>query len=1132
MDTGGDSLDASYIGHLSDQRKAWTDAEATPPIDVRGVAGPKPAGDIAAEGGHPENLIDMAKGAARSAIELFGFPARAAGELAAASAGRAFSMEGASGEATTPEGGTDPERMADVQKIVDDVFEEGKQFVAGAPTEGSEATEQVLGVPFAILSYPAQKVGEYVLEHTGDPFLGKAAELAMLTGTFKAAHAAGKLTREDYVRIRESLPAKLREERGSIEISRGGESGGKPPEQGRFPGPQGITFEHLLTEDGAKVQTQDLIKDAWKKIDEERRGTVPLDETVKEAQEVITSGEFTAEDILSRATGTNWETPSKGVAARMIWTASQEKFLEAIKERDAGTITDQGLKNYTAYHLLLTEKVYGGTAEAGRTLQAYNADVEGAAPRPYMDQVYDILRNADRAGISGLKFARRIEALGTPEQAAKFARDAARPGAWKMFTELWINALLSNPATHVTNALSNTIVLFNGVQERGAAGTARALNNSVRRALGGQEVSGVEIGEPTVMLHAMIETFTDSLRLAARTLESNASAFGGGKVDVDGRPSGAITTENLRALGNRIAGAIKAGSPLDPDTIGPMGKAFDLIAEWGIRGPGKALLASDEFFKWTNYRMEIAAQAWREAKAMGGEGETLADRYQNLKDNPTPGMVAMAEEYAKKQTFTDEGGRFTAAAMAFRGSHPTAILVLPFIRTPSRIASYTFQRMPVLNVLSSQLRNDLFKGNPVQRDLAISKLTTSAMAAAAVASLVSAGAISGGGPRDRKMRALLEAQGWQPYSIRIDEKWINYDRMDPIGGIFGAVADYVELKGSMNPDEETDIESIPVAIVLGFTRAFTSKTYLRGLSNAIDALMDPARSGMKMLRSFAGSFVPAAVASANRNWFDPFRREVDSITDAWKARVPGYSENLPPMRDPWGNPSINHGWALGVLLPFRGSDVKQDPAAAELLKLGISVPKLSKTMAGRAPTENPVTALFAKDQAKFGFKWTAGEFDELARLYGNLLKLDPARGFKIVGVGGDEGMGMHDYLNALVTGKENLPIHVPLPDGEKAEKYTDLPEAKPGIPGSDMRADILRGIMSTYRAAATGYYLKYSHERAKARGVESMQERIIKKEGDKAVQHGANPETAEKAVDQSLERLPAGSASNFFEAGR
>jgi hypothetical protein len=353
--------------------------------------------------------------------------------------------------------------------------------------------------------------------------------------------------------------------------------------------------------------------------------------------------------------------------------------------------------------------------------------------------------------------------------------------------------------------------------------------------------------------------------------------------------------------------------------------------------------------------------------------------------------------------------------------------------------------------------------------------------------------------------------------------------MDPIGGIFGAVADYVEIKGSMNPDEETDIESIPVAIVLGFTRAFTSKTYMTAFSNAIDALTDPGRSGMKTVRSFTGSFVPAAVASANRNWFDPYRREVDSVMDSWRARVPGYSEHLPPMRDPWGNPSINHGWALGVLLPFRGSDEKKDPAAAELLKLGISVPKLPKTMAGPAPSENPVTALFAKDQAKFGFKWTAGEFDELARLYGNLLKLDPAGSFKIVGVGGDEGMGMHDYLNALVTGKEDLPVHVPLPDGGKAEKYTDLPEPKTGIPGSDMRADILRGIMSTYRAAATGYYLKHQHEQAKARGLDSMQEKVIKKEGGKAVSHGTPPEKAEKAVDQSLEHL---SGASFFEGRR
>ena len=149
----------------------------------------------------PINPLDLAKAGGRSAAELALFPARATAELGAASAGRAFSMEGATGAATTPTGITDPALHEKISKSVNDAIESGKGFVFGAPTEATAAFEEGLGIPFEALGYVPQKVGAYVTEKTGDPLLGKGAEYATLVGTFKAAHRGGKVIQEGIDRL-------------------------------------------------------------------------------------------------------------------------------------------------------------------------------------------------------------------------------------------------------------------------------------------------------------------------------------------------------------------------------------------------------------------------------------------------------------------------------------------------------------------------------------------------------------------------------------------------------------------------------------------------------------------------------------------------------------------------------------------------------------------------------------------------------------------------------------------------------------------------------------------------------------------------------------------------------------------
>ena len=62
-----------------------------------------------------------------------------------------------------------------------------------------------------------------------------------------------------------------------------------------------------------------------------------------------------------------------------------------------------------------------------------------------------------------------ISNLDTPEQVAKFTKDAVKPKFKDKLQELWINSLLSSPSTHIVNVVSNGIVAATRMPEYAVA---------------------------------------------------------------------------------------------------------------------------------------------------------------------------------------------------------------------------------------------------------------------------------------------------------------------------------------------------------------------------------------------------------------------------------------------------------------------------------------------------------------------------------------------------------------------------------------------------------------------------------------------------------------------------------------
>jgi hypothetical protein len=119
-----------------------------------------------------------------------------------------------------------------------------------------------------------------------------------------------------------------------------------------------------------------------------------------------------------------------------------------------------------------------------------------------------------------------------------------------------------------------------------------------------------------------------------------------------------------------------------------------------------------------------------------------------------------------------------------------------------------------------------------------------------------------------------------------------------------------------------------------------SKTYLQGANDVLNALMerDPNKA-YRFLQQKTGLLVPSIVKTARRV-DDPYLREVKSLIDAARNKVPGLSRDLPPERNVFARPMPQYepiGYGLDWVAPFRMKTVRRDSASRAVVDNGISV---------------------------------------------------------------------------------------------------------------------------------------------------------------------------------------------------
>lgn len=305
--------------------------------------------------------------------------------------------------------------------------------------------------------------------------------------------------------------------------------------------------------------------------------------------------------------------------------------------------------------------------------------------------------------------------------------------------------------------------------------------------------------------------------------------------------------------------------------------------------------------------------------------------------SPPPKALERATQEAMYATFQNKTGLGTAALGFKNGMNKVAPglgdFIVPFTQVPASIATRIFQRTPVgtATELVKQIKKVRDGGQFDQRAMsqAIGEGAFGTAVLASGYSLANSGLLTFGFPEDQKERELWEAEGKQPYSLRIGDRWYSLNYLQPFGtllAIGGQAAS--DVKNGSNLVEAT---SNAVATA---GQSVMNQSFLKGVSGVLDAIDDPKRYASNWVENTAGSIVPNAVRSLARS-ADPLQRDANGPIEGLQSTIPGLRQSLPAKQDMFGNDlQAKDNFANQYLNPLRPSIAKDsDPTVAELRRL-------------------------------------------------------------------------------------------------------------------------------------------------------------------------------------------------------
>ena len=648
------------------------------------------------------------------------------------------------------------------------------------------------------------------------------------------------------------------------------------------------------------------------------------------------------------------DTSSLIFAHEVAYTSLLNAFPKFIRQYKSGKRTFKDMQ--MMYFMLENMGNNAGRVRtaSGRNLRVFQLTKEEFAnARLIEDQVLEASNAYKNFGGGQESFERFLEQAARadePSALRKVIQLTWRNKTWNVLNEYWINALLSSPKTQAVNALSNGFVM-------GIRPIEDIIGNKISQLIShGDQVKvkeyKLQLDESSERLIGLVSYIRDANKYAYHAFRNGELILQKGDV-----AAGKIDTALNKSIPTKFGGGV-------------------------IRLPSRFLNATDEWFKQINYRAKLNAQGLREGKRLNLTGKKLSkfqDEYfkQGFDETGTRGVNEEALLYAEENTFTNELVGSTAKFQDWILANPFMKQFFPFVKTPFNIAKAILDRTPIGGIY--RYKHILgTSGDPRMIAKARGQLAVGSFVLGTAYMLAQNGIISSRtGYKGEKtidpykdaemLRLKKSATGFKPYSIKIGDWQWHFGQLDPIGALFGIMADFVEFRDQMT---EAEIERIGVDMHIALangenaldgwqkTQIFTgatlkalrsnvlSKTYLQSINEVVEGFMsEEPHKFQRYINNKAGSYVPNIYKKFVN---DPYFRDARTFFDHMRKNT-GIGQPPSPRYNAIGEPHKDKdGFAnrmfKNMFNIFGTQKLHKDVVAQEILRLGKGFPNMKEYM--------------------------------------------------------------------------------------------------------------------------------------------------------------------------------------------
>ena len=449
------------------------------------------------------------------------------------------------------------------------------------------------------------------------------------------------------------------------------------------------------------------------------------------------------------------------------------------------------------------------------------------------------------------------------------------PDKRNVFGSIWRAGLLSGPRTHTGNAVSNT---FQNILNAGSDRIAAGLDWARSKITGKERQVVTSAGGRGEGLKRGLKAAGEVLKTGNNLWESTDTILG--KTDAWGQ-GGELEFKN-KIANNMVAK--------------PTNYVF------------RAMSAGDLPFRYSAFENAIRTEAKRQGINQGYKGQALQDYINSRVATPDPELQAygirkgnesvydMDTMLSKMVTAIDQGVGSKIENPIGRKAYDTAkTLIMPFVKVPSKVLSTAIDYSPMgaVKALVSKVGSKNYTTGQFETDLAKSGLGTTGFVGLGYA-LSAAGLLTGGYPEDQEERNRWKAEGIEPNSIKIGDKYLSLNYLGPASMLM-SMGSGVQKRQA----EGQDANEIIGGTLMDTLNTFLDQSYVQGLNNVVQAITDSNRYGESFTNNLARGLVPnllrqTAVAT------DPKQRQTNNAGDAIISGIPGLSQTLDAKVDVYG----------------------------------------------------------------------------------------------------------------------------------------------------------------------------------------------------------------------------------------